>query len=46
MPYRPARHRARIPDVIGAIRDKVAAGGDLVVSVEPGRSIVGKRACC
>ena len=41
MPYRPADTPLQIPDVIGAIRSKVA-GRELVVSVEPGRSIVGE----
>ena len=41
VPYRPADTAPEIPDMIGAIRKKVA-GRDLVVSVEPGRSIVGE----
>jgi diaminopimelate decarboxylase len=41
VPYRPADTAPEIPDVIGAIREKVG-GRDLVVSVEPGRSIVGE----
>jgi diaminopimelate decarboxylase len=41
VPYRPADSAPEIPNIIGAIRTKVA-GRDLVVSVEPGRSIVGE----
>jgi diaminopimelate decarboxylase len=41
VPYRPADSAPEIPDIIGAIRSKVA-GRDLHVSVEPGRSIVGE----
>ena len=41
VPYRPADSAPEISDVIGAIRQKVA-GRELVVSVEPGRSIVGE----
>lgn len=41
VPYRPADTAPEIPDVIAAIREKVA-GRELVVSVEPGRSIVGE----
>lgn len=41
VPYRPNDTAPEIPDVVGAIRDKVG-GRDLVVSVEPGRSIVGE----
>jgi diaminopimelate decarboxylase len=40
VPYRPAETAPEIQDVIGTVRDKVA-GRDVVVSVEPGRSIVG-----
>jgi diaminopimelate decarboxylase len=41
VPYRPNESAPDIPDVVGMIRRKVA-GRDLVVSVEPGRSIVGE----
>jgi diaminopimelate decarboxylase len=41
VPYRPADSAPEIPDIVGAIRKKVA-GRDLTVSVEPGRSIVGE----
>jgi len=41
VPYRPADLAPEIPCIIGAIREKVAHR-DLVVSVEPGRSIVGE----
>jgi diaminopimelate decarboxylase len=41
VPYRPTDTAPEIPDIIGAIRQKVT-GRDLTVSVEPGRSIVGE----
>lgn len=41
VPYKPADSAPEIPNIIGAICEKVA-GRDLVVSVEPGRSIVGE----
>jgi diaminopimelate decarboxylase len=41
VPYKPAETALEIPDVIGAVRKKVS-GRDVVVSVEPGRSIVGE----
>ncbi len=41
VPYRPADSAPEIPCIIAAIREKVA-NRDLVVSVEPGRSIVGE----
>jgi diaminopimelate decarboxylase len=41
VPYRPSDTAPEIPDVVGAIRQKLA-GRDLIVSVEPGRSIVGE----
>lgn len=41
VPYRPFDTAPEIRDVIGAIKQKIA-GRDLVVSVEPGRSIVGE----
>ena len=41
VPYRPSDVAPEIPDVIGAVRQKLA-GRNLIVSVEPGRSIVGE----
>lgn len=41
VPYKPAETAPEIPDVIGAIRERVA-GRDWIVSVEPGRSIIGE----
>ena len=41
VPYRPSDTPPEIPNVIGAIRQKIA-GRDLTVSVEPGRSIAGE----
>lgn len=41
VPYRPAESAPEISDVVSRIREKVA-GKDLLISVEPGRSIVGE----
>lgn len=41
VPYKPAERAPEIPDVIGAVCQKVLRR-DLTVSVEPGRSIVGE----